>query len=223
MSKTKEGVLNFVFDPIDLSELQKILSAAYKSKYALIRIQILEKINSCPPGKSFLIAPADNKNGALSPREIVSFTGSINKALRVERLPWHLVYLPEQKAFAIAPYKRNGARKSPRIDESVSNTKPLNGRVADLFQAATKMFGVSLEDLGTKSYKLPFQERDKLSFVKRTIFYVGKFHLGLKFGEIASPMGIVPSTGWLLYKQASSDPEAKAQAAKLAASIKESK
>lgn len=229
MKNNEPATLAFDFQPIKLEEIPRILPPTHSGKYSQIRIKVLEHIATLPPGESFILAPSkkSGENGALDKNARASFCGSINKTLRSERMPWHMVYSGIAKAFVIAPLKHRGYKQ--RVLEKQEVESPENSktgfqassdeRLEKLVKLTCKTFGVTLKELQKTGMLYGKNYKPERTDIKRAMVYVGKNGLGLKLTDIGRILGISSGTTTPYCQQAMIHPESKKKVELLSAAL----
>lgn len=218
MEKNKD-VMKFVFQEIAIAEIPKFLSTTYRSKYADLCAQIMERINSMASDKSFMFK--SDSNGKTDKKFIRTLTVGINGYFAKNRFNWRVAYSHVAKAFVIAPYERkngivtrNRVPQAPRTEVAQTGFKddPAS-RLDKLVHLMKKEFDVTLRQL---------QERnatEEIKDFKRGMLYVGRHGLGLRVMDVAAILNIPMGTTTAYCQQALTRPSSKKCVEKLSAAL----
>jgi hypothetical protein len=190
MTNKEEDVISFDFQEFKLADLRKILPQTYRSKYADLCNQIVERLNSLPSDQSFFFSPV---NREMTELQIRNLANSVNIYLKRDNRDWRILWAAKQKAFVLEPHNWKNVKKrqssGPALDQKPTNefTQPSSERMNQLLSLMQKAFGLTLRQL---------QEHgdQQLTDFKRAMIYVGKTGLGLSQAEMGRTLRLASAT-----------------------------
>lgn len=201
--KNAQDVLKFNFQEIELSEIRRLLPNRNRSKYAELRQQIVDRVNSLAGNKSFIFAPAGD--GKVTPKIITNLCHGVNVGFAKEKMNWRVVYSTVAKAFVVEPYKRkNGISKTvPKIVAPQEGFQETPGhRLEQLVNTVKKVFNVTVQEMSVRNAEPDIME------TKRAFLYVGR-NLGIRLSTMGELLHITSSSRTVFCQQALTRPAAK--------------
>ena len=138
-------ILTFNFREIELSEIPQLVPPNHKSKYYDLHLQIKNRIESMPAGKSFVFSPANGTK--LRDDRIGRICSGVNVQFIKHHMPWKLLWSVSSKVFVVTPHER---RSSILTKPKSSFSKADSGAEATLqtlTNIAGRVFNVRLDQL----------------------------------------------------------------------------